>query len=72
MTRFKERYATDEKFRERCKKKSREITAGLDDEGRKKRAEYMQTYCEQHPEYREYKRKKARERYHRLKENKNV
>lgn len=69
---FKERYATDDEFRERCKARSRELTAKLDSDGRKRRAEYMRNYCESHPDYREHKRQLERERYKRLKEAKDV
>lgn len=63
----REKYATDADYRERCKAKSREATAKLDDEGRKKRAEYMREYHKKHPEYIERKRENEKSRRERLK-----
>lgn len=68
----RERYANNEHVREYHKAKARQATANLDDEGRKKRAEYMREYLKKHPEYVEQKRIAARERYWAKRENKNV
>lgn len=68
----REKYATDIKYREYCKAKAREATAKLDDEGRKKRAEYMREYHKKHPEYLERKRENEKSRRERLKEQNNV
>lgn len=68
----REKYATDAKYRERCKASSRETTAKLDDEGRKKRAAYMREYHKKHPEYLEWKRENEKKRRERLKGQNNV
>ena len=68
----REKYATNVEYRERCKAKSREATAKLDDEGRKKRAAYMREYHKKHPEYLKRKRENEKSRRERLKEQNNV
>ncbi len=68
----RERYATDAEYRERCKANSRKATAKLDDEGRKKRAEYMREYHKKHPEYLKRKRENEKKRRERLEEQNNV
>lgn len=44
ISKFRERYANDSKFRAYYKAKAKKATADLDDDGRKKRAEYMRNY----------------------------